>query len=91
MPSRMSTPVHDPRLSRLSGAVDRLLDEIERRFRLLRDGPEPLAVDGAQVGHGLPRRLIPLPELAAILMHPSRRHTAEAVLAALCPPGPGQR
>jgi predicted DNA-binding protein (UPF0251 family) len=28
-------------------------------------------VDGAQVGHGLPRRLIPLPELSAILMHPS--------------------
>jgi hypothetical protein len=76
MSSRMPTPAHDPRLSRLSPAHDRLLDEIERRFRLLCDGPEPLAVDGAQVGHGLPRRLIPLPELAAILMHPSCRFEA---------------
>jgi hypothetical protein len=48
-----------------------LLDEIEYRFRLLAEGPEPLSVDGRQLGHGLPRRLIALPELAAILMHPS--------------------
>jgi hypothetical protein len=71
MPSRMSTPAHDPRASRLGAAGECLLDEIERRFRLLCAGPQPLAVDGAQVGHGLPRRLIPLPELSAILMHPS--------------------
>jgi predicted DNA-binding protein (UPF0251 family) len=48
-----------------------LLDEIEYRFRLLAEGPAPLSVDGRQLGHGLPRRRIPLPELAAILMHPS--------------------
>ena len=32
---------------------------------------QPLSVDGRQLGHGLPRRRIPLPELSAILMHPS--------------------
>jgi hypothetical protein len=71
MPSRMPTPAHDPRSSRLGAAGESLLDEIEQRFRLLCAGPQPLALDGAQVGHGLPRRPIPLPELAAILMHPS--------------------
>jgi hypothetical protein len=71
MPYRMRTPAHDPRPSRLGAAGESLLDEIEQRFRLLCAGPQPLCVDGAQVGHGLPRRLIPLPELAAILMHPS--------------------
>jgi hypothetical protein len=33
-------------------------------------------VDGGQLGHGLPRRLIALPELAAILMHPSCGYAA---------------
>jgi hypothetical protein len=53
------------------GSGGTLLDEIEYRFRLLAEGPDPLAVDGRQLGHGLPRRLIALPELSAILMHPS--------------------
>ncbi|MEU1808412.1 hypothetical protein [Micromonospora aurantiaca (nom. illeg.)] len=48
-----------------------LLDAIEYRFRLCAEGPQPQAVDGRQLGHGLPNRRIPLPELAAILMHPS--------------------
>src|SRR5262245_8674365 len=48
-----------------------LLDAIEYRFRLAHLGPAPLSVDGRQIGHGLPRRRIPLPELSAILMHPS--------------------
>jgi hypothetical protein len=48
-----------------------LLDSIEIRFRLANTGPAPLAVDGRRVGHGLPRRRIPLPELSAVLMHPS--------------------
>jgi hypothetical protein len=65
----MRTPAHDPRPLRPCG--ESLLDEIEQRFRLLCAGPQPLCVDGAQVGNGLPRRPIPLPELAAILMHPS--------------------
>lgn len=71
MPSRTPTPAHDPRASRLGSSGECLLDEIERRFRLLCAGPQSLAVDGAQLGHGLPRRLIPLPELSAVLMHPS--------------------
>jgi hypothetical protein len=60
-------PSHVP--VRPAGAT--LLDEIEYRFRLLVEGPEPLSVDGRQLGHGLPRRRIALPELSAILMHPS--------------------
>ncbi len=40
-------------------------------FRLLTTGPDPLAVDGAALGGGLPARRIVLSELAAILMHPS--------------------
>lgn len=47
-----------------------LLNDIEYRFRLVGQGPRPLSVDGRRLGHGLPRRLIPLPELSAILMHP---------------------
>src|SRR5512142_2728849 len=53
-----------------------LLDAIEYRFLLAHQGPKPLSVDGAAVGHGLPRRLIPLPELSAILMHPVCDFTA---------------
>jgi hypothetical protein len=53
----------------LPGAA--LLDAIEYRFRLAAEGPQPHAVDGRQLGHGLPRRRIALPELSAILMHPS--------------------
>lgn len=48
-----------------------LLDAIEYRFRLVAEGPQPQAVDGRQLGHGLPQRRIALPELSAILMHPS--------------------
>ena len=40
-------------------------------FRLLTTGPEPLSIDGAALGGGLPRRRIALSELSAILMHPS--------------------
>jgi predicted DNA-binding protein (UPF0251 family) len=68
MPSR--TPISS------KGSGGTLLDEIEYRFRLLAEGPDPLAVDGRQLGHGLPRRLIALPELSAILMHPSCGFTA---------------
>ena len=56
----------------ITGAVGGgLLDAIEYRFRLAHLGPAPLSVDGRRIGHGLPRRRIPLPELSAILMHPS--------------------
>ncbi|MEU3118463.1 hypothetical protein ABZ652_30655 [Micromonospora chalcea] len=48
-----------------------LLDAIDYRFRLCGEGPQPQAVDGRQLGHGLPLRRIALTELSAILMHPS--------------------
>ena len=48
-----------------------LLDAVDYRFRLCGQGPQPLAVDGRQLGHGLPHRPIALTELSAILMHPS--------------------
>jgi len=51
--------------------IEVVLHEIDYRFRLLTARPEPLAVDGRQLGHGLPRRPIPQPELSAHLMHPS--------------------
>ncbi|MGC9667414.1 hypothetical protein ACNTMW_12765 [Planosporangium sp. 12N6] len=45
-------------------------------FRLLTTGPDPLSIDGAALGGGLPRRRIALSELAAILMHPSCGYAA---------------
>lgn len=51
----------------------------ERAFGLLVSGPEPLAVDGRLVGHGLPARLIPLDELRAILLHPATGPAARDV------------
>ncbi|GII96295.1 hypothetical protein [Sinosporangium siamense] len=47
------------------------LDVAERSFALLMHGPRPLSVDGAELGHGLPARTIPLNELRAILLHPA--------------------
>ncbi|WP_061294065.1 hypothetical protein [Herbidospora cretacea] len=47
------------------------LDMAQHAFDLLMAGPQPLSVDGAEVGAGLPARLISLPELRAILLHPS--------------------
>ncbi|HWH01627.1 MAG TPA: hypothetical protein VNV66_20450 [Pilimelia sp.] len=55
---------------------DDLLDAIESRFQLLCAGPSPLSVDGRRVGHGLPARRMPLPELAAVLMHPATSYDA---------------
>ncbi len=46
-------------------------DALETCFRLLTDGPAPLALDGGQVGHGLPARQVPLVELRVLLQHPA--------------------
>jgi hypothetical protein len=40
-------------------------------FRLLSSGPEPLALDGTELGEALPQRPIRLDELKRILLHPS--------------------
>lgn len=50
-------------------------DVAANSFRLLTSGPEPLSIDGAALGGGLPSRRIALSELAAILMHPSCGYT----------------
>lgn len=55
---------------------DAPLDVAEVTFRLLTTDPAPLTVDGAALGHGLPRRTIVLRELASILMHPSCDYAA---------------
>jgi hypothetical protein len=43
---------------------------------MLVTGPAPLSLDGAAVGYGLPRRLIPLDELRAIMLHPATGRAA---------------
>ncbi|MGW2157516.1 hypothetical protein [Nonomuraea sp. NPDC001699] len=47
------------------------LDVAEHAFHLLMRGPDPLSVDGAALGQGLPARPIPMDELRMILLHPS--------------------
>lgn len=52
------------------------LDVAEAALRLLTTGPSPLSVDGRSLEYGLPRRPIPLGELASVLMHPSTSFAA---------------
>lgn len=47
------------------------MDAVESAFGLLGCDPAPLSVDGAQVGHGLPARPVPLPELRRLLLDPA--------------------
>lgn len=56
------------------------LDAVDKTFQRLVSGPNPLAIDGARTGHGLPRRPIPLDELRAMLLHPSMSYTARDVV-----------
>lgn len=51
------------------------LETAAHAFGMLTTGPAPLSLDGAAVGHGLPRRAIPLDELRAILLHPATSRT----------------
>ena len=54
---------------------------LDDAFALLTAEPRPLAVDGAEIGHGLPAGDIPLGELKARLLHPSCRYaTRDAAL-----------
>jgi hypothetical protein len=46
-------------------------DTLEACFRLLTNGPAPLALDLRQVAHGAPARRIPLGELRILLQHPA--------------------
>jgi hypothetical protein len=55
------------------------LETAAQAFRMLTTGPDPLSLDGAVIGCGLPRRMIPLRELRAILLHPAAgRRTRDA-------------
>lgn len=52
------------------------LDIAERAFQMLACAPSSLAVDGREVGHGLPRRPMSLIELREVLIHPSCSNAA---------------
>lgn len=52
------------------------LEVLDAAFTALVSGPEPLSLDGAALGHGLPRRVVPLGELKAVLLHPSTGYPA---------------
>jgi hypothetical protein len=52
------------------------LETAAQAFRMLVTGPAPLSLDGAAVGHGLPRRLIALDEARAIVLHPATGRAA---------------
>lgn len=60
------------------------LDSADAAFRLLLRGPQPLALDGKQIGGTLPPRTIRLDELKRILLLPSAgARTRDAAWAAL--------
>ena len=59
------------------------LEVADAAFRAAAAGPPPLVLDGAAVGHGLPRRDVPLDE-KRILLAPSTAYAArDAAVAAL--------
>ncbi|MFA1550748.1 hypothetical protein [Actinomadura chokoriensis] len=65
--------INDQRPHRATGGEygDNALSVAERSFRLLTTGPNPLALDGRTVGHGLPARAIDLSELRTLLLETS--------------------
>jgi hypothetical protein len=66
-----TTPAICPDSTLIAAGQARPLDVAERSFRLLMQGPQPLAVDGRTLGEGLPARPIPLDELGTLLLHPA--------------------
>ncbi|MFI0410606.1 hypothetical protein [Actinomadura sp. 3N508] len=64
---------HDQRLSGTTTdeRPGRALNVAERTFQLLITGPQPLAVDGRAIGHGLPARSVNLGELRMHLLAPT--------------------
>jgi hypothetical protein len=58
------------------------LNIAERALRTLACAPSSLAIDGRQVGHGLPRRQMSLLELRDVLIHPSCSNTARDAVCA---------
>lgn len=74
-----SDQLHDqtnnPAKGTVNDAADRCLPRnalsvAQEQFRLLVTGPDPLSIDGTEIGHGLPARLIDLAEVMALLLDP---------------------
>ncbi|WP_409461732.1 hypothetical protein [Amycolatopsis sp. GA6-003] len=57
-----------PRTGNVPVHTGSVLNIAEEAFRLLCTGPEPLALDCARIGLGLPRRRVPLLELRDVLL-----------------------
>ncbi|MEV4285456.1 hypothetical protein AB0K40_08110 [Nonomuraea bangladeshensis] len=74
--TRLSADIASPIANGVPTSADRLasglaLDVAEHAFHLLMRGLNPLSLDGASFGQGLPARPIPMDELRMILLHPS--------------------
>jgi hypothetical protein len=69
--SRSASQSRTRRRRRARRRLPTSLEAVVTAFRMLTTGPQPLSVDGAVIGNGLPRRMIPLDELRAILCHPA--------------------
>jgi len=52
------------------------LDSVDATFRALTTGPVPLAISPGQFAPGLPRQMVPLDELKALLLQPGVPATA---------------
>lgn len=81
-------PLHRPRRRPRSavrpGVQGNAIDAVAVAFdRLCKEG-QPLAVDGAAVGFGLPARALPLVELRSLLLHPSTGRAARDAALTAC-------
>lgn len=66
-------------------------DTLEKTFKLLVKGPNPLAFDASEIA-GLPDQSIPFDELQAMLLHPSTSfNVRDAVIGALVARSPRGR
>jgi hypothetical protein len=74
--SRCLDPASPARPQRAPGGRSGALDSAGAAFWALTTGPEPLALNPGQLVPGLPRRLVPLDELTALLLHPATSGTA---------------
>jgi len=62
------------------GRPSSLFDDLDDQFRYLITGPKPLALHGRVLGHGAPKRPIPLQELRALLTEYENWQLHDAVM-----------